>query len=290
MSVNEGRVIDIHAVINILFDQATSKDTDEPVISLTGITAAYTQSGAVYPDTPLNDLKDDLVVTAIYSDESTEVLPASDYTLTGTLTVGSSVITAAYQGKTDTFNVTVTAALVPAYELPDTPVVFDGTNYVNTLYKLMETDQTFTILISWKNGDMSAIDRAALFHCLNEQSPYQGLSVFQNNTGDKPWMLAGQSANATPLTGYTTAVNGENKIAIRHEAGSITYLVDGTSDGTRQSQITSTRGKNPYLCNYDLWIGRNRVNAGRTFIGAVYDFKIYESYLSDSDVTSYLGS
>lgn len=78
------------------------------VPTLSSISAAYTQSGTVYDGDTLDSLKDDLVVTAHYSDSSTQTVPAADYTLSGTLTVGTSTITVSYGGKTTTFNVVVT--------------------------------------------------------------------------------------------------------------------------------------------------------------------------------------
>lgn len=73
----------------------------------TGISATYTQSGSVYEDTSLDSLKSDLVVTASWSDSTTTTLSANDYTLSGTLEVGTSTITVSYGGQTDTFDVTV---------------------------------------------------------------------------------------------------------------------------------------------------------------------------------------
>lgn len=83
-----------------------------PPTELVSITAVYTQSGTVTTTDTLDSLKDDLVVTALYTDASTEVIPAADYTLSGTLTVGTSTITVTYGGKTDTFDVTVTNPLI----------------------------------------------------------------------------------------------------------------------------------------------------------------------------------
>lgn len=74
--------------------------------TLSSISAVYTQSGTVYNTDSLDDLRSDLVVTGTYSDSTTQ--PITDYTLAGTLTVGTSSITVAYRGKTTTFNVTVT--------------------------------------------------------------------------------------------------------------------------------------------------------------------------------------
>ena len=79
-----------------------------PPAELVSIAAVYTQSGTVYDSTPLNDLKTDLVVTATYDDLTERVVPDTDYTLSGTLAVGTSTITVSYGGQTDTFTVTVT--------------------------------------------------------------------------------------------------------------------------------------------------------------------------------------
>jgi len=84
---------------------------DELTADLTGITASYNQGNTtIYLNTPLDNLKTGLTVTAAYSDSTTAILSASDYTLSGTLTVGTSIITVSYGGQTSAFNVTVTAA------------------------------------------------------------------------------------------------------------------------------------------------------------------------------------
>lgn len=74
---------------------------------LESISAVYTQSGTVYDTDSLDSLKADLVVTANYSDSSTETIPSTDYTLSGTLTDGTNTITVVYGGKTTTFEVIV---------------------------------------------------------------------------------------------------------------------------------------------------------------------------------------
>lgn len=76
------------------------------VVALSSISAVYTQSGTVYDTASLDDLKADLVVTANFADSTTQTV--TGYTLSGTLTEGTSTITVSYGGKTMTFNVTVT--------------------------------------------------------------------------------------------------------------------------------------------------------------------------------------
>lgn len=77
-----------------------------PSAGLVGIAALYTQSGPVYDTDSLESLMVDLVVTATY--DNGDVRTVTGYTLSGTLTEGTSAITVSYGGKTTTFDVTVT--------------------------------------------------------------------------------------------------------------------------------------------------------------------------------------
>lgn len=80
-----------------------------PPPGLVSISAVFTQGSAVIYDTDtLDTLRQYLVVTALYEDSTTETV--TSYELSGTLTVGTSTITATYGGKSATFNVTVTKA------------------------------------------------------------------------------------------------------------------------------------------------------------------------------------
>ena len=74
--------------------------------ALLSITAVYTQSGTVYDTDSLDSLKDDLVVTAYYDDGTSEDVTATAE-LSGTLSIGTSIITVTYQEMTTTFSVTV---------------------------------------------------------------------------------------------------------------------------------------------------------------------------------------
>lgn len=78
--------------------------------TLLSITATFNQGSEVIYDTAtLESLKTYLVVTANYSDSTTETI--TDYTLSGTLTVGASTVTVTYEGLTTTFTVEVTHQL-----------------------------------------------------------------------------------------------------------------------------------------------------------------------------------
>ena len=87
-----------------------------PAPELSSISAVYTQTETVFEDTSLDDLKNDLVVTAHYSDSSEETLESTDYTLSGTLAEGTSTVTVTYEEKTTTFNVTVSDNLIHSWD------------------------------------------------------------------------------------------------------------------------------------------------------------------------------
>ena len=94
------------------------------VVALSSISAVYTQSGTVYDTASLDDLKADLVVTANFADSTTQTV--TGYTLSGTLTEGTSTITVSYGGKSTTFNVTVTeTALYPIRDISNMKVSGD---------------------------------------------------------------------------------------------------------------------------------------------------------------------
>lgn len=79
-----------------------------PFKPLDSISATYTQSGTVSTTDDLDDLKEDLVVTANWVDTTTSEVSSDEYALIGTLTTGTSTITVNYGNKTATFDVTVT--------------------------------------------------------------------------------------------------------------------------------------------------------------------------------------
>ena len=87
---------------------ATCTVTVSGFATLTSISAVYTQSGTVYTTDSLDSLKTDLVVTAHWDVGADTTISSNDYTLSGTLTEGTSTIVVSYGGKTDTFDVTVT--------------------------------------------------------------------------------------------------------------------------------------------------------------------------------------
>lgn len=130
-----------------------------PVAKLTSITAVYTQSDIVYPDASLESLKDNLVVTAHYDNSSTQILHKNFYSLSGTLTGGTSVIMVSYANKSTTFSVTVTPI---AY-------AFENGTFTFTTYP-----HSFTV----SNGNRVSVDMKAGV----DKALYGNTSELSNNT------------------------------------------------------------------------------------------------------------
>ena len=166
----------------------------DPQVVLVSITCVYTQSGTVYNDATLNSLKDDLVVTAHYDDSSSAVI--TSYTLSGSLTVGTSTITVTYGSQTTTFNVTVTS---------------------NTTRMWFTNDWTMTST----NGNVPYIDS-------NTKPTPRGVGMCQNGT--HPFRLTSSSGSYSNY--YPVEIpNGVTGITISSnylDVGCVEFYYNGT--------------------------------------------------------------
>jgi len=181
-------------------------DSFYPPAELDSISAVYTQSGTVYNTDTLDSLKPDLVVTAHYSDQTTETV--TTYTLSGTLTEGTSTITVSYGGKTDTFDVTVTA-------MPVNP--FDGVN--------------------WNDGTRITGSSEYTGQANYSTTDYVNVSDISSVT----MTLTGSSGNVQYyIVWYTSNVNSSY---ISHENGYINY-----SSGSYPATVTSEKPNNALYC------------------------------------------
>ena len=104
-------------------------DTPMYVIpTVTGIEATFTQGEyVIYPSSLLNSLKSMLVVKTI--DDLGDKVIVSDYTLSGTLEVGESIVTVTYGEFTTTFTVNVSAEEPGAINWLKRSVASDNTPY-----------------------------------------------------------------------------------------------------------------------------------------------------------------
>lgn len=121
-----------------------------PPADLLSISAVYTQTATVYDTESLDSLRDDLVVTALYSDAHTETV--TDYTLSGTLTEGTSTITVTYGGKATTFNVTVTAK-----ELESIDAVFTQGSAIILTTDTLDSLKQYLVVTAYYTDDTSVV-------------------------------------------------------------------------------------------------------------------------------------
>lgn len=216
--------------------------------TLSSITAVYTQSGTVYDTDTLDSLKTDLVVTAVYSDSTTQTVASTDYTLSGTLTEGTSTITVSYGGKTDTFDVTVTH--VVSEEILST---FADSAKVNATTFENESDTNNWVLAP---GTLKA-SQVNLSWDTEECNLFQ-IIIYQYDSSGTPYKMSNKNVYASnPLTdgaqfdswtnpggaSYYTAISGGNftislptsgvfKMAIRRASGSGTAVDGNQAFGT----------------------------------------------------------
>ena len=252
-----------------------------PPANLVSISAVYTQSGTVYDTDSLDSLKADLVVTAHYDNYSTEIV--TTYTLSGTLTAGTSTITVSYGGKTDTFTVAVTSSVPdPYYVLAGTPKTFASVNDAVDTGVLINTwaEYDYTIV-----GEFTGTDHGSgqkhVFSSVASSSPWFGLGLIQ--VGDSMRVFAG---NGDVNTSVSTANETPIRFVIRHEADATVISADFYADNNRYSYSVNT--KNNVTNDVTLKIGRHLT--GSPFIGTISDFKIYKDFFfTESLVTNYLG-
>ena len=119
-------------LVEITAEQNTKEQNYDYLVgagkTVTGISAVFNAgSNTIYTTSSLTTLKQYLTVTATYDDSTTAKV--TSYTLSGTLTEGTSTITVTYGGTTTTFDVTVVASTVE-----------DDTDY-SELFKVGKIDQ-----------------------------------------------------------------------------------------------------------------------------------------------------
>lgn len=189
--------------------------TATAVTSVASITAVYTQSGTVYDTDSLDSLKADLVVTANYSGGTSETV--SDYTLSGSLTVGTSTITVTYGGKTATFSVTVTSSRYTLYDY-----IYNSRTSGATSGDYVLTDLTYSPSFNTLNVEFEAMnsnsrsDADAIF-CANNQDT--------SDTGNMVWYSrankAGFSAYNLGVAAQLPSVPADTRAIIKY------FFVDG---------------------------------------------------------------
>ena len=102
-----------------------------PPANLASITAVFNQGqNVIRENDSLDTLRQYLTVTAHYEDSTSEII--TNYTLSGTLTEGTSTITVSYGGKTTTFTVVVSPDFLYVLSETDFLVGYGNSGYYQT--------------------------------------------------------------------------------------------------------------------------------------------------------------
>lgn len=263
--------------------------------TLQSIVATFTQGSAIiYENSSLNDLKPYLVVTATYSDSTTQTV--TDYTLSGTLTAGTSTITVSYGGKTDTFNVTVSEVSAdPIYALPEA-TTFNGTNYIDTGLQLLTTNKTSLTIVF--DGFDTALggSQTTLLHCMHESSPWPGLTInIHSRQMDVQLNSSSGSAGSISIPSIVSSDVSEARIKcvwIIDFTSMRSYVFLSVNDillGQQATSITSAMldvniTENALIGCYQKTDGTK----GRFWKGTMYDYKIYNYAWTGNAANAYL--
>lgn len=227
-----------------------------PPAELVSITAVYTQSGTVYDMDTLDSLKPDLVVTAYYDNQTSAVV--TNYTLSGTLTEGTSTITVSYGGKTATFDVTVVHQELPAgYTKYDylTQTGFSGSfqakEYGIWTNAQMSTDYTLEMkFFASSSAGSTGFDSPPLIGTRGGASGTKEIALFYKPKHNRLgyWFDGTDSSNQPPAPSKDVL----HIIKIKPVGASATYPNNVTIDidGTEYDTGSASTGK-----MFDSWFG-----------------------------------
>lgn len=266
-------------------------------ITATEISAVYTQSGGVYETTSLDDLKSDLVVTATFLDGTTGIINPADYTLSGTLSVGTSTVTVSYSNLTTTFNVMVTVYVpTPVYSL-STPTAFSGSanDAINTNIILQPStgyDTDWTIAFELVDDANAA---GKIFDFGYSSNWNQHFAYVQYAADRNRWRayMAGAGGN----TAWVSKAAGTKRFVYTHTAGVATVAeYQKRGENTVETATISrnfSHGVNEQIQAVPIIIGGFYDADNSTVIDpangvTINSFMIYRDVLDASAITDFL--
>lgn len=250
----------------------------EQALAVTFITADFEQGEAVIYDTDsLDDLKQYLTVTAFYEDGTSGTVTA--YTLSGTLTEGTSTITVSYGGKTATFDVTVTTAVLYSIE----NFAFN-TQAINTEVPLLETDHDWTIAydVTMTTSPTSGNGATHALVLVNdaEGSSTPAMSLQKNGSYYKSLFMGGSVAE------IIAATTGRYRFVFTHSQGSnkIDIKIRKDNDSALTNSINGTYVSTFRTLRFGSGTGTNALPQG-----TLNNVIIYTTVLSSTQIDEFLG-
>ena len=282
-----------------------------PPATLVSISAVYTQSGTVYDTDTLDSLKADLVVTAHYDDSTSAVV--TTYTLSGTLTAGTSTITVSYSGKTTTFTVTVTANPLP-YVSDGLIHMWDGIenthnghdSATSTWYDLAGSNdlERSSADITWSD-DSANISRDKMNLVFTSDTASESCAgksfeaVFTTdastnglvhvfNDSDAPGKVCIYTDNTFAVRGASgkTYPSGESVITDLHYVCGV-FDANGAVSAVYANGVAVTQGNTTHsLSGQKTNVIIGQTDSGYRFGGKIYAIRVYDKQLSAAEVAS----
>lgn len=208
------------------------------------ISVTFNSASHVFYDTDtLNDLRPYLIVSATLPDNTTEII--TNYSLRGSMTVGTNIITVQYQGVTDTFSVTVVADpsyITAVFTQPQTTIYTDDaldtlkSNLVVTLFRrpgeagtaLADSAYTLSGTLTEGTSVITVVYRGQTdtFNVANVVDFYN-IHTWSMSSGNLVKLVGSVDPNQSDTTKYPSRMNYRADVATRR-----TYQV--------------TKGKAPY--------------------------------------------
>lgn len=254
--------------------------------TVTSISANYVQGSTVVYDTDtLDSLKVDLTVTASWSNGTTSTVASADYTLSGTLTVGTSTITVSYGGKTTSFSVTVTedepfiyglanvSTSVTGSYITDTGTIESATSESGYYEEYVDVHQLSSFLVHITNASKTSSKynfRISIYDANknftrqlhpNTSSPYETVTL---NSGEK-YVRFGWYSTTVPNF-YIESTSPESLVM---EVGDINGTTGENSSSTVRARSTGYIPASASItvedCPWDTWNTWARGNGGGYF-------------------------
>ena len=217
--------------------------------------------------------------TVIWSSADPSIAAVTDGTVRPVAN-GSTTITVTCNGHSATCEVVVNYEGVPRWYSLAEPTAFNGSSdYIDTGVQLFDTAKDFTIICEAEFSKLTS-NSICLFHCLNEASPWPGLSIDGSN---------GVRICYTGSSSLTTAISDRTAVS----ALAIRY-VDGVMDAIRYRNTSgdivthAVAGAPIYTkVTQNLLLGAYQTTAGvkgRFFNGTISRFDVYSNALSDEQI------
>ena len=230
-SVYSNGVISIPAVTGALVITITAA-----AATLSSISATANQTDSVYNVDTLSSIKQYITVTATYTDNSTGIVPSSDYTLSGALSVGTSTLTVTYQSKTTTVDITVTNISTLTLDSVATGTKSYRDIFITgNLLPFGDFEASLSLSTSWKNWDGNSNRK----YKINAGTPVQSTDEANSPTtslkcygGSNPYQINYQDSTVHPTGIYAMCISGN---VTSHSSGGVgirgIYLQTGVNAG-----------------------------------------------------------